>query len=258
MVVKVLAKLGLVAALIFVVPVNIASANTAAPVFTLDATVENVNQCASVVGYRIGSTGGTITSFSISPTPTKGLQFNSSTGQLSGKPEVVTPATQYAITGSNSVGSSTQFFTLTVLQPQAYGIYPTCQVVSGTVGVPLTPTVKYYDMWVTTEYNFSISPALPAGLSIHPLTGIISGTPTEATPGSNVDYTVRMDEEDSPNQWYATVTLTVTPKAPETTTTTTIVQPAKRTRIVCVKGSVVRRITAVSPKCPKGFKKRTR
>ena len=255
---KVLGKLGLVAALLIVLPVNSATANTAAPVFTLDATVESVNQCASVVGYRVQSTGGTISSFTISPTPIKGLLFNSTTGQLSGKPEVVSLATQYSITGSNSAGSSTQFFTLTVTQPQAYGIYPTCQVVSGTVGVPLTPTVKYYDMWVTTEYNFTVSPALPAGLSIHPLTGIISGTPTEATPGMNVDYTVRMDEEDGPNQWFATVTLTVAPKAPDTTTTTTTVQPTKRTTIVCVKGSVVRRVTAVSPKCPKGFKKRTR
>ena len=235
------------------------SAVSTAPSFTLDATVENVGQCASIVGYRIISTGGAITSFSISPTPAKGMIFNSTTGMLSGKPEVVAPAIQYAITGTNTAGSLTQYFTLQVTQPQAMGIYPKCQVVNGTIGVPLTPTVRYYDMFVTTEYNFSISPALPAGLKIDPLLGVITGTPTEATPGKDVDYTVRMDEEDGPNQWFATVTLTVSASAPTTTvpTTTTIAPVAKKT-ITCVKGKTVRRITAINPKCPAGFKKRVK
>ena len=234
------------------------NADSSAPKFTLDATVENVNQCASITGYRVVSTGGAITSFSISPTPSKGMIFNSTTGSLTGKPEVVAPAVQYAITGTNTSGSFTQYFTLQVIQPEAMGIYPKCQVVNGTIGMPLTPTVKYYDMFVTTEYNFSISPALPAGLKIDPLTGVITGTPTEATSGKDIDYTVRMDEEDSPNQWYATVTLTVLASAPTTTipTTTTTIAPVAKKTITCVKGKTVRRITAINPKCPVGFKKR--
>jgi hypothetical protein len=237
-----------------------AHADTTAPKFTLDATVENVNQCASIAGYRIISTGGAITSFSISPTPTKGMIFNSTSGLLTGKPEVVAPAVQYAITGTNTAGSLTQYFTLQVTQPEAMGIYPKCQVVNGTVGVPLTPTVKYYDMFVTTEYNFSISPALPAGLRIDPLTGVITGTPTEPTPGKDIDYTVRMDEEDSPNQWFATVTLTVLASASTTTvpaTTTTLAPVAKKT-ITCVSGMKTKRVTAINPKCPSGYKKRVK
>jgi hypothetical protein len=232
------------------------SSQATAPAFTLDATVENVDQCASLVGYRIISTGGVVDKYSISPQPTKGLIFNSATGLLSGKPEVATAATQYAITGTNAAGSSTKFFTLTVAQPLATGLYPTCQVVVGTVGTPLTPTAKYYDMGIVTEFNFTISPALPAGLKIDELTGVISGTPTKETYKENVVYTVRMDEEDNPETWFVTVTLTVYPKAPETTTTTTIAPVVKKTTIVCVKGALTKRVTAINPKCPAGYKKK--
>ena len=102
-----------------------------APTFRLDATVEIVEQCASLVGFRIISTGGVVDKYSISPQPAKGLIFNSATGLLTGKPEVVTAATQYSITGTNTAGSATQYFTLTVAQPLATGLYPTCQVVVG-------------------------------------------------------------------------------------------------------------------------------
>jgi hypothetical protein len=116
-------------------------------------------------------------------------------------------------------------------------------------------------MGITTEYNFTISPALPAGLKIDELTGVISGTPTAATYKENVVYTVRMDEEDNPETWFVTVTLTISPKAPETTTTTptttTTIAPAiaKKT-IVCTKGTLTKRVTALNPKCPTGYKKK--
>jgi len=253
------------------------SAETA-PAFTLSATVENVALCASVVGYDIRTTGGAVTKYSISPAVTKGLTFSSTTGLLSGKPEVVTSATMYAITGTNSAGSATQYFTLTVTQPTVVGIYPTCQVVTGSVGVAITPTVKYYDYGIPSEFNFTITPALPAGLKIDELTGVISGTPTKETPAVNWQYTVIMDEEDQPNTYFATVTMTIYPVAATTTTiaptttttvaptttttvaptTTTTVAVAKKTTIVCTKGSTIKRVTGLSPKCPVGYKKKTK
>jgi hypothetical protein len=70
-----------------------------------------------------------------------------------------------------------------------------------------------------------------------------------------------MDEEDNPETWFVTVTLTISPKAPETTTTTptttTTIAPAiaKKT-IVCTKGTLTKRVTALNPKCPTGYKKK--
>jgi hypothetical protein len=236
------------------------SSQSTAPAFTLDSTIEIVQQCADVVGYRVLTTGGAVDRYAITPQPPKGLIFNSTTGLLSGQPEEVTAKTLYMITGTNAAGSLTQYFTLTVVQPTATGLYPTCQKVVGTVGTPLTPTTKYYDMGITTEFNFTISPALPAGLKIDELTGVISGTPTAATYKENVIYTVQMDEEDNPQTWVVTVTLTINPKAPETTTTTTttttIAPVVNKTTLVCTKGTLVKRVTAVNPKCPTGYKKK--
>ena len=245
------------------------SAETA-PVFTLSATVENVQQCGTLVGYTISSTGGAVTRYAISPAVPKGLIFSSTTGLLSGKPEVVASATQFSVTGTNTAGSLTKYFTLTVTQPEVKDIYPKCQVISGVVGTPITPTVAYYDWNIPSEYNFTISPALPTGLSINELTGVISGTPTKETPAVDWQFTVTMDEEDQPNTYFATVTMTIYPVAATTTTiaptptttvaptTTTTVAVAKKTTIVCTKGSTIKRVTGLSPKCPVGYKKKTK
>jgi hypothetical protein len=104
---------------------------------------------------------------------------------------------------------------------------------------------------------------LPAGLKIDELTGVISGTPTKETPAVDWVFTVIMDEEDQPNTYFATVTMTIYPVAATTTTTvapttTTTVAVAKKTTIVCTKGSTIKRVTAISPKCPSGFKKKTK
>ena len=270
---KLAAMVGLISLAFVAVPLlgSSASAETA-PAFTLSAVVENVALCSAVVGYDIRTTGGAVTKYSISPAVTKGLTFSSTTGKLSGKPEVVTSATMYAITGTNSAGSATQYFTLNITQPTVVGIYPTCQIVTGSVGVAITPTVKYYDYGIPSEYNFTITPALPAGLKIDELTGVISGTPTKETPAVDWVFTVIMDEEDQPNTYFATVTMTIYPVAATTTTTTvaptttttvaptttTTVAVAKKTTIVCTKGSTVKRVTALNPKCPAGYKKKTK
>jgi hypothetical protein len=265
---KFVAMVGLLSLAVVLIPLSSSSVSAeTAPAFTLSATVENVALCASVSGYDIRTTGGAVTKYTISPAVTKGLTFSSTTGKISGKPEVVTSATMYAITGTNSAGSATQYFTLTVTQPTVVGIYPTCQIVTGSVGVAITPTVKYYDYGIPSEFNFTITPALPAGLKIDELTGVISGTPTKETPAVDWVFTVIMDEEDQPNTYFATVTMTIYPVAPTTTTTvaptttttiapTTTVAVAKKITIVCTKGSIVKRVTGLTPKCPAGYKKR--
>jgi hypothetical protein len=271
---KFAAMIGLCSIAFVAVPLASSSVSAeTAPVFTLSATVENVQQCGTLVGYTISSTGGAVTKYTISPAVPKGLIFSSTTGLLSGKPEVVAISTQFSITGTNTAGSLTKYFTLTVTQPEVKDIYPKCQVVTGLVGTPITPTVAYYDWNIPSEFNFTISPALPAGLKIDELTGVISGTPTKETPAVNWAFTVIMDEEDQPNTYFATVTMTIYPAAAATTTTTTVaptttttvaptttttVAVAKKTTIVCTKGSTVKRVTALNPKCPAGYKKKTK
>ena len=238
------------------------------PVFTLSNSSGTAIQCEENELYVVRSTGSAISSFSVTPAVPAGMSFNLSTGLMSGKPTTLMAATVYTITAKNGAGSTSQTFAMSVAQGTANGIYPTCQTVRGTVGVALAPTATYTDIGVTSYYNFSITPALPAGLTINERTGVITGTPTQTTPTENWVYSVRMDQAKSTLTWFVSITMTIaaapaTTVAPTTTTTvapttTTTVAVAKKTTIVCTKGSTIKRVTAVSPKCPAGYKKKTK
>ena len=58
-----------------------------------------------------------------------------------------------------------------------------------------------------------------------------------------------------------TPVVTPTPSATATATssatpTVIAISPAKKTTITCVKGKTTKKVTAVNPKCPKGYKKK--
>ena len=48
-------------------------------------------------------------------------------------------------------------------------------------------------VWYNEAYGYSILPALPAGLSLNPVTGVISGTPTALSPLR--EYTIKLNQE---------------------------------------------------------------
>jgi protein involved in ribonucleotide reduction len=77
----------------------------------------NVDNAVSSL-YSISNTGGTPTSYSISPsTLAAGLSFSTSTGLISGTPTATRVATTYTITATNRGGSSSGSFALTVTDP---------------------------------------------------------------------------------------------------------------------------------------------
>jgi hypothetical protein len=86
----------------------------AAPAFTLSSSSETriVNTASN--GFMINSTGGTIASFSISPSAPAGMSFNTTTGAFTGTPTSAASAISYVITATNASGSATATFTLTV------------------------------------------------------------------------------------------------------------------------------------------------
>ena len=85
------------------------------PSFTLSKTAETIYaRTTPIIGYTITSSGAAITSYSISPSVSAGLNFNSTTGILSGTPTETRTTTMYTITGSNSSGSATETFILRV------------------------------------------------------------------------------------------------------------------------------------------------
>ncbi|SCK48373.1 N-acetylneuraminic acid mutarotase [Variovorax sp. HW608] len=128
------------------------------------------------------SDGGEITRFSVQPPLPPGLAMDPQTGVITGTPIEDSPATVYTVTGSNSAGSIETQITLEV-RPQA----------APPTGLDYSDTAPVYTVGVPVVYGepqygggevalFTVSPALPPGLSLNSLTGSISGTPTAPQP----------------------------------------------------------------------------
>ena len=127
---------------------------------------------------------GTV-SYAISPSAPAGMSFNTSTGVLSGTPTLAQAATNYVITAT---GSSAGVATATVSLGVLLDIAPTHQFGSGTVGQVFGSTRSLSVVGASNSPVYTVSPALPAGLSLNSTTGVISGTPTAAS--SSATYTI--------------------------------------------------------------------
>jgi len=133
------------------------------------------------------SSGGAVTSYAVSPALPVGLTLNPSTGVISGTPTVVTPTASYTVTATNSGGSTTTMLSITVNDAAptelAYLINPATYI-QGTAITPNDPTSSG-----GVVLSYAILPVLPAGLTLNPVTGVISGTPLEVTPVASYSVT---------------------------------------------------------------------
>ena len=130
------------------------------------------------VGVPITSVNPTVTgtpsSYSVSPSLPVGLAVNTTTGQLAGTPTAISASATYTVTATNAGGSTQTNFTV-IVNAGPPTISYTGSPFTFTQHSPITtmtPTV------LGTITSCSISPNLPAGLSIHNTTCVISGTPT--------------------------------------------------------------------------------
>jgi hypothetical protein len=139
-----------------------------------------INNTAIAANTPTVTGGGPIVSWSISPSlsAATGLNFNTSTGVISGTPTIISdPGVSYTITATNVNGTSTVNMTIRV---SVAGVAPTISF-SGTytyqagqtLSVPITPTLGG-----GTPTSCSSSPSLPTGFALNSTTCAISGTPT--------------------------------------------------------------------------------
>jgi len=153
---------------------------------------------------------GIIVSYSISPALPAGVTLNTTTGVISGTPTVLSAITNYTVTATNTGGSTTATFTLTVnaIAPTNLSVTPTAVVALVNVtSITVTPTVTGIGV------VFSISPALPTGVTLNTSTGVVSGIPSVLM--ALTTYT--LTATNTGGSISTTFNLTVTPAAPTAT-----------------------------------------
>ena len=122
------------------------------------------------------STGGDVVSWEIYPTLPSGLSIDSSTGEISGTPSVLSTVTTYTIYANNTGGGITATIDITVIDAAPSSISYSPNSFTETKGSAMTPASPTSSGGAVVTW--SISPTLPSGLSIDSSTGEISGTPT--------------------------------------------------------------------------------
>lgn len=117
---------------------NVSGADTVQVSITVSNILPNFHYSPSTNSYRRNvaiapltpiQSGGSPTGYTITPSLPTGLNFSLVTGIISGTGTVTSPATSYAVAGTNSVGSFTTHVTLSVSnrRPPSRGI-PCCKV----------------------------------------------------------------------------------------------------------------------------------
>ena len=119
--------------------------------------------------------------------------------------------------GTVTVGGTSALGTGTNSVPFTYPAITTTSLAPGVVGQPYSQTLAA--VGVTAQESWTATPgSLPAGLTLNASSGVISGTPTTATPSQNVSITLTADQG---TVLTATVPIRIFSSASTTTATAT-------------------------------------
>ena len=194
---------------------------------------------ASVSGTDNGG-GGAGGSYSFAP-----ATFSAGVFVSSGDPRV----------GSNGLVTITPLAPLIIYSKPTAPANVTASMNNGTATVSFTPgssgnlpTYNQIDMFINGQ---------PVG-NVCNVTGATSCPIANLGPDVSFSFTVTaINSKGSATSVVSNAVSYASPTtvAPTSTTTTTTVPPAKQT-ITCVKGKVTKKVTAVSPVCPAGYKKK--
>ncbi len=176
---------------------NFAGSTTASLTITVnDVAPSNLSYTTNPAVYTKGtaitadaptSSGGAVVSFGISPALPTGLNFNANTGAITGMPTVLSAATSYTVTASNSGGSTTATLTITVNDVPPSNLTYASNPAAYTLGLPITANMPTSAGGAVVTY--AISPALLTGLTFNTGTGAITGTPTLAALATSYSVT---------------------------------------------------------------------
>jgi len=179
--------------------------------------------------------GGAVDAYAVTPALPAGLALNATSGILTGTPTVVTASQVYTVQATNAGGSTTTQLSLAVQDVPPSNLTYTMPTATYTVGTPIplnTPSTSGGG-----GLSFSVVPPLPAGLALHAVTGVISGTPTASV--ATAAYTITAGNSGGSTTATLTITVNATPTlAPAFTT-----QPAN---VTLIEGQSAQFVVAVS------------
>jgi uncharacterized protein YhjY with autotransporter beta-barrel domain len=142
-----------------------------------------------------------------------GLTLNSGSGAITGVP-TTQGSTPVRLTGTTGAGATSAQFTLTINIGLGPPVITSPLIAAGGATVPFS-----YQITATNppHTGFAATP-LPAGLTVNPTTGLISGTPA---PGSGGPYSVTISATNATNTGQATLALTISENPPVITSAAT-------------------------------------
>ena len=155
--------------------------------------------------------GGTVTSWEVSPSLPTGMALNPTDGTISGTPSVLqTTAVNHTVWANNTGGSSSTTVSITVLDAVPGITYDPSSLTltnnSAHPSLPLSPTVT----GAGAITSWGINTTLPSGLDFGTTNGTIWGVPTELMPSRT--YTIFGNNSGGSNS--TTLTLVVQDQVP--------------------------------------------
>jgi hypothetical protein len=171
------------------------------------------NHAATSFTPVTGSGGTSLLAYSILPTLPNGLTLDTTTGAISGTPTATLAATTFTVTvtDANSATASNTFSLTVAAAVTATQSIASATLTANTAATSFTPVTGGGG---TSLLSYSVSPTLPAGLTMASASGAITGTPTALSAATT--YTVTVTDANSATA-SNTFQLTVSPPALTTT-----------------------------------------
>jgi len=168
-------------------------ANQSTVTATQTVASTTVTQNHAIVGFTpvTGSKGAGSLSYSVMPALPAGLAMNSNSGAVTGTASVVSGASAYTVTVADANHyTAAATFTLTVNPAVTAMLMVATKTL--TANVAISNFVPVTGSGGTGALSYSVSPALPAGLTMNASTGAITGAPT--TTSAIATYTVTVTD----------------------------------------------------------------
>ena len=187
----------------FTIDLSVSEAMTFASESLADQTLTVGTAMTSLNPPTLSNSDGVVR-YTVSPNIPNGLAVSNASGVISGTPTAPQTLTTYTITATDSTSPTAQTDTFTVnikVNPataMAFNKTKSDEVLPAGTAASITGLAPLNSVGTLT---YSISPALPSGLSMSTTTGEITGTPTAAS--ASTPYTIAVTDANGQSASYS-------------------------------------------------------